>query len=292
MTRKAQQDNEGRVITIGWQPVALVLLLVLVVGAGFVFGNLLGGGSDTQTAAQLGGAGGAPVANSAGQGGAGNQTALAAPDADGLVVSVPDASDMVIEFPAQAIGSGQDLEISAQSDLSGRFRPDIVYDLPQRSHPMRGQPAPDFTMTLLGTNEQISLSDYAGRPVLIDFWATWCPPCRIEMPYFQSVHEKYADDGLVILGFNVGEKVPESLAEQQIQDFVTSNGLTFPILVGEQDLEVQRAWSVMGYPSAFFVSRDGVIVDIHQGMFPNQLTLESKLNETILADGEDEVDEG
>lgn len=275
MASEGREDNEVREITIGWQPVALVLLLILVVIAGFMFGNLLGGPS-TQTAAQPADAGGAANADPA------SQPPQAVGDTSpGFIVR--DSSGQILESPIQGNLPAQAPGASQGQDLSSQFRPDIVYDLPQRSHPMRGQVAPDFTMTDLDTGEEVSLSDYAGQPVFIDFWATWCPPCRIEMPWIQSVHEKYADDGLVVLGFNAGEKVPASMVEQTIRDFVSSSGLTFPILIGDNHVDIQRQWSVMGYPSAYFVSRDGLIVDIHQGMFPNQVTLESKLEQTILA---------
>ncbi|MFN2251839.1 MAG: TlpA family protein disulfide reductase [Anaerolineae bacterium] len=283
MAKKQRQDNEVREIVIGWQPVALVLLLVLVVIGGFMVGNLLGGPSE-QTAAQTAGPAGAAVAGLAGEGSA-SGAAQGYGDAGAQPVTVVESSGRVVDSPVQQPGSaGQAgyLEQAAQQDLANRFEPDVVYALEERAHPMRGQMASDFTMTNLQTGEELSLSDYAGKPVFVDFWATWCPPCRIEMPWIQAVHERYGPDELVVLGFNVGEKVPESMVEQQIMNFVESNGMTFPILYGEQSLPVQQDWSVMGYPSAFLIDRDGRVVYVHQGMFPNQATLEHKLAETIL----------
>lgn len=235
-------EPEGRVITIGWKIVILPLLLVLVAVGGFFVGSQIVGRDQTPAVAPAAPATTAPITI---QGSLG-----------------PDGSQ-IFELPNQG--------------LTGRYDPDVVYDLGRRPHALLGQPAPDFTAALLGTGEQVSLSDYAGRPVLLDFWATWCPPCRVEMPFFQQAYEEYADDGLVLLGIDVGEKVPPEMAEQTIQTFVDSMGLTFPILLEGDDFQIQRAYSVVGYPTAFLINAEGIVVDFHQSMFPNYVTLESRL---------------
>lgn len=246
-SRPRREDaGEGRVITIGWQAVVFPLLLIVVVIGGVALGRQMA------------------------------RPDSGAADAAPAVATVPQAISIPVD-PQGQIDPGSLQTLQALQDPRNRYDPNTVYELPQRPHPLLDQPAPDFTMTLFGTGETVSLSDYAGQPVLIDFWATWCPPCRYEMPWMQAVYEKYQDDGLVVLGFNVGEKVADSMVDQTIQDFVDQYGLTFPILVDEQDFEVQRAWAVAGYPAAFLVSPDGIVVDFHQGMFPNQVTLESRL---------------
>jgi thiol-disulfide isomerase/thioredoxin len=277
MSRKSKKKSEERVVTISWQPVAFVVLLVAVVAGGFWFGKHVASGGDQASTVAAEGQAVDPASDPA-------SVPANAGQAAGQVVQVsPGQQGTVIDLG----GGGTQPQ---QKPVNQRYRDDIVYDLPQRPHPLRGKPAPDFTMTRLDTGEQVKLSDYAGQPVLVDFWATWCPPCRLEMPWLEAISEKYADDGLVVLGFNVGEKVPESMAEQTIRDFVDEYGLTFPILVDEQNFEVQRDWTVTGYPAAFFIDREGTIVDFHQGMFPNRLTLETRLQETILPEatpGED-----
>jgi thiol-disulfide isomerase/thioredoxin len=241
-------DDDARVITIGWQVIVLPVVLVLVLGGGFLVGRQIAG----RGAAGGGGtiAGGAPIA-----------TLAAGPVSDRPVLTF------------------------ATEDPTARYDPNTVYELPRRAHPLLEQAAPDFTMKLLATGEEVKLGDYAGKPVLLDFWATWCSPCRFEMPWFETLAQKHAEDGLVVLGFNVGEKVPPSMATQVIQQFVDGMGLTFPILIGEESLAVQRTYSVMGYPTLFLIDASGTVVDFHQGMFPNQVTLESRL-QAILPEGQ------
>jgi thiol-disulfide isomerase/thioredoxin len=178
-------------------------------------------------------------------------------------------------------------------DPTTKYDPNTVYDLPRRAHALLGNPAPDFTMTLLDSGKEVKLSDYKGHPVVLDFWATWCPPCRFEMPWFEQLYEKYADDGLVVLGFDVGEKVAPDMAEETIRQFVTTGGVTFPILVAEaeRNLAAQQPYSVMGYPTAFLIDKDGTVVDFHQGMFPNLVTLESRVA-AILPGGATSADAG
>jgi thiol-disulfide isomerase/thioredoxin len=244
--------SEARVITIGWQVVVLPVLLLAVVGGGYMVGR---------RAAQRG--------------------AAAVPTAAPAGVSTP-----VGGMPDQATLAAMATEAAAAADPRNRYDPNTVYDLPRLAHPLLGKPAPDFTVTDFATGTAVSLSDFKGHPVLLDFWATWCGPCRYEMPWMESVQQKYADAGLEVLGFNVGEKVAPSMVQQQIQQFVDQYGLTFTVLVGEQNFEVQQAWSVAGYPSAFLIDKDGVVVDYHRGMFPNQVTLESRLA-AILPGGQD-----
>lgn len=124
--------------------------------------------------------------------------------------------------------------------------------------PRRGAPAPEFTLTGLA-GEQYSLSELQGKTVIINFWATWCAPCREEMPDLQEIHEEYADEGLVILAVNANEP-PET-----VQAFVDEFDLTFPILLDNQRA-VAALYEVQAYPSTFFVDRDGRIrVDTYSG---------------------------
>jgi thiol-disulfide isomerase/thioredoxin len=261
-----RDEAEGRVITIGWQAIAIPLLLIVVIGAGLAVGRQMARRGAQAAAASAGVPASVPTVAAVDPSGL---------SADGETVLVP-------------VGDGQTIEVpQAALDPRSRYDPNTVYDLPIRAHPLVGQPAPDFTVVDFATDQEVSLSDFAGQPVLIDFWATWCPPCRYEMPWLQAVYEKYQDQGLVVLGFNVGEKVAPSMVKDTVGQFAEQYGITFPILYGEQDFEVQRAWSVGGYPAAFLVGVDGTVVDFHQGMYPNQVTLESRLA-TILPGGQAE----
>lgn len=123
--------------------------------------------------------------------------------------------------------------------------------------PRPGFLAPDFSLPTLegGT---VRLSDLRGKWVVINFWATWCPPCRAEMPAFEEAYRQYADEGLVILAVNQGE-TPEEVAA-----FRDAFGLTFPVLLDSQ-MEVGLQYKVQFLPTTVFVAPDGTIVDRVEG---------------------------
>ncbi len=117
--------------------------------------------------------------------------------------------------------------------------------------------APDFTLRTLD-GKQVTLSDLRGRPVLINFWATWCPPCRLEMPAMQRVYERHKDEGLVILAVNYRE------TEEQVRPFVEELGLTFSILL-DRDGNVANQYRVLGLPTTYFVDRTGRVRQVRVG---------------------------
>ncbi len=139
--------------------------------------------------------------------------------------------------------------------------------------PEIGNLAPDFTLTGLD-GQEVSLSDFRGRPVLINFWASWCGPCRLEMPFLQAVHEKWAGKGLVVLGVNIQED------RVIVEKFVESTGLTFPILLSPGS-RVPLSYNVRGIPATFLIDADGVIRDIKIGAFLGVREIESKLGKII-----------
>jgi cytochrome c biogenesis protein CcmG/thiol:disulfide interchange protein DsbE len=121
---------------------------------------------------------------------------------------------------------------------------------PLRGNPI-GQRAPDFTLLALdGTS--YTLSDIHDRPVLINFWATWCGPCRTEMPVIEAAYQAHRAEGLIVLGIDVEEN-PE-VAEA----FAGWLGITFPVL-DDGTGEVMRRYRVTALPTSFFVDVDGVI---------------------------------
>ncbi len=120
-----------------------------------------------------------------------------------------------------------------------------------------GAPAPDFTLTDLG-GKTVRLSDYKGQAVLVNFWATWCGPCRAEMPLLQDRYTTFHDSGLEILGVNIGEDL------ETIRPFIEDLGLGFTVLL-DTDLQVNDSYRVLGYPTTIAVDRDGKVVDVHVG---------------------------
>jgi len=105
--------------------------------------------------------------------------------------------------------------------------------------------------------DEITLSDLLGYPVIINFWASWCPPCRAEMPAFQQVYEEYQDRGLIIAAVNATNQDSRSDAV----DFAATNHLTFPILLDISG-SASRSYNLHSLPTTVFVDREGVIQKI------------------------------
>ena len=138
--------------------------------------------------------------------------------------------------------------------------------------PSQGSLAPDFSLFNL-EGEQITLSELRGHPLMINLWATWCAPCRIEMPHIQDRFERYADEGFLVLAVDFDE--PANL----VAGFRDELGLTFDILL-DPGAEVQELYRNRNYPSTFFVDENGVIQVQHIG-----LMTEGQLDENLAAIG-------
>lgn len=126
-----------------------------------------------------------------------------------------------------------------------------------------GQNAPDFTLNTV-TGERVTLSELHGRPVIINFWATWCAPCREEMPELQEAFEDYADNNLELLAVNREE------SQEQIEQFFVELSaekeidFTFSLLLDNQATVVD-SYGVFNMPTTFFVDADGVVTAVHFG---------------------------
>lgn len=127
--------------------------------------------------------------------------------------------------------------------------------------PVVGAIAPDFTLQSI-TDETVSLSDYRGKGVLVNFWATWCGPCRLEMPDLQARFEKYSDD-FVILAVDNDEP------KEAVAAFFDELSLTFPALL-DPGAKTQELYLVRGYPSSVFIDRNGVIQVVHIGIMTEE----------------------
>lgn len=130
--------------------------------------------------------------------------------------------------------------------------------------PNVGDVAPDFTLKN-PKGEKISLSDFKGQPVLINFWATWCGPCRIEMPIIEDMYQKYQDEGFVVLAVDVEESITV------VRSFVDSMGLTFPILLDYRGEIANGRYRIRAFPTSYFVGRDGKVTAAHRGMMTEQI---------------------
>ena len=123
------------------------------------------------------------------------------------------------------------------------------------------EPAPlDFTLRDIDGN-QVSLAELKGNVILLNFWATWCGPCKIEIPWFVEFQRRYKDDGLVVLGFSVDD-TPE-----QIRPFAAEFQVNYPMLVGLGREDFQEAYGpVWGLPVTFFIDREGTLCRTHMGI--------------------------
>jgi peroxiredoxin len=115
-----------------------------------------------------------------------------------------------------------------------------------------GKPAPDFVAKDL-TGKDYRLSELKGKGIILNFWGTWCEPCREEMPALQEMSEKLKDQGVLVLAVNNGE------SEVAVKAFAKQYGLTFPILLDKR-LDIAKAYQVNPLPTTFFIKHDGTMV--------------------------------
>jgi peroxiredoxin len=123
-----------------------------------------------------------------------------------------------------------------------------------------GSIAPDFSLKTL-EGEQVALKEYRGKKVILNFWATWCPPCREEMPEMQKFYQDYKKKDVEILAVNLeySETKPE-----KIRDFVKEFGLAFPIPLDEKNT-IGKQYRAVSIPTSFFIDKKGIIKKMHIG---------------------------
>lgn len=144
-----------------------------------------------------------------------------------------------------------------------------------------GAYAPNFELEVLGGGDA-TLADYRGHPVVLNFWATWCMPCRQEVPQLVAAQERYADDGLVIIGLDLQE------GPGLIQPFVDDYGIEYPVLI-DRDSDVGDKYRLLGLPTTFFIDAEGVIQSIYRG--PLQQGADSGYVPIAGAIGQSELDQ-
>ena len=125
-----------------------------------------------------------------------------------------------------------------------------------------GKAAPAFSLVSLD-GKKVSLSDYKGRAVLVNFWATWCGPCKVEMPWFEEFQKQYAGQGLVILGLTADADA----GKDEIAKVAQKSGVTYPILLADDKVEGAYG-GVDVLPMSFYIDRNGVVVEETAGLGP------------------------
>lgn len=128
-----------------------------------------------------------------------------------------------------------------------------------------GKSAPDFELRDLNDNP-VKLSDYRGQKVFLNFWASWCPPCRAEMPDMQKLYEEDFTD-FKIIAVNVGEN------KSTAAEFIMENSLDFKVLL-DRDEEISRDYLVRGIPTSYFLDENGVIINKVSGLISYDKMLE------------------
>lgn len=121
----------------------------------------------------------------------------------------------------------------------------------------QGQPAPDFSL-VSPEGDRFDLSDYAGQVVMINMWATWCPPCKAEMPAINNFYEAHREQGFTVLAVNSQEDA------RTVKTFIQASGFSFPVLL-DTKAEVMELYQVRGLPTSFIIDRNGAIQHVQTG---------------------------
>jgi len=137
--------------------------------------------------------------------------------------------------------------------------------------PLLGEQAPDFTLTALD-GKQVSLKSYRGKAVIVDFWATWCGPCRVEIPWFEDFSKQYAAQGLAVLGVSTDPLDDDNPAKahKAVSDFASQIHMNYPILMATNAVQ-QRYGGIDALPTTFFIDRSGKVVASTIGLAPHDV---------------------
>jgi peroxiredoxin len=130
---------------------------------------------------------------------------------------------------------------------------------PAQPAPQVGQPAPDFILSD-STGSPVKLSAYKGKVVLLDFWATWCTGCKVEIPWYVEFQDKYRNDGLAAIGVSMDDDGWKS-----VKPFLEEHKLNYPVVIADQDLTT-RYGGLPSLPMTLLIDRSGKIAESHAGM--------------------------
>jgi len=157
------------------------------------------------------------------------------------------------------------------------YSPSVISPTPEPSTPVEGaaigKSAPNFQFN--NAHEQpVSLADFRGKPILLNFWATWCSPCRAELPYIQKVYDKWSEYGLVVLAVNMGE------SPSKVEEFMKSHNFSFPVLL-DSKRSLADKYNIRYIPTTYFIDDNGVIKHIKIGAFSGVAEIEDMINNIL-----------
>jgi peroxiredoxin len=138
---------------------------------------------------------------------------------------------------------------------------------------LKAGPAPGWDLKDL-SGKSVKLSDFKGKVVILDFWATWCPPCRAEIPNFVALQTQYKDKGLVIVGISLDQGGPEV-----VSSFVKTQKINYPIVMGDEGVATAYG-NIQAIPTTFVIDTNGNIVGRHEG-FTEKSTFESEIQKLL-----------
>lgn len=147
------------------------------------------------------------------------------------------------------------------------------------------KPMEDFEAEDLSGNK-VKLSDYKGEIIFLNFWATWCPPCRSEMPHMEEFYAKYKDENVAVLAVSstsveLRGGTDDKAAEKRVRDFIERNGYTFPVLLDRND-EAWKIYYQAGVPANYIIDKEGIIRYLKLGAFSSLQEMELAV-EAIMA---------
>jgi thiol-disulfide isomerase/thioredoxin len=150
-------------------------------------------------------------------------------------------------------------------------------DTPDAPSPLLGKPAPPLSLVDLN-GKQVTLSDFKGHPLVVNFWGTYCAPCKIEMPWLETFSKKYAADGFDVIGVTYDSEVGKDTIAKDVHKL----GVTYPILLSDPKAEKDYLSDTEVLPMSFYVDRTGKVIQVTAGL-GSQDELEAMVKQTIAA---------
>lgn len=172
-----------------------------------------------------------------------------------MILTIAVVAVLVFTLGYAFISDGDNSATVAQAQAASAEGETVSQDYPD---------APDFTLKNLD-NQEVQLSDYKGKVVFLNFWATWCAPCRQEIPYFIDLVDKYGKDGFVVLGVALDPREFD-----KVPGFVDQMGINYPILLDETGIS-QLYGGIRSIPTTFIINREGKAVERIVGSRPHDV---------------------